>query len=30
MAAECNGNCEGCSSKGGCNVIPKEKLNTAT
>lgn len=27
MAAECNGNCEGCSSKGGCNVIPKEKLN---
>ena len=27
MAAECNGNCEGCSSKGSCNVIPKEKLN---
>ena len=27
MAAECNGNCEGCSSKGGGNGIPKEKLN---
>ena len=24
----CNGNCEGCASKGSCNTIPKEQLNS--